>query len=129
MMPSRHCRLVGAIISIAAICAIGCSKPTASSCLDTTSVTVSVGAGTKPVVSWSPACLAGFVGFETLVGGDRFSMFESYDASNRIPSGRAYGDGLTPKTTFVSGATYRVTVGYLIGGDAIAVLGTLDFVP
>jgi hypothetical protein len=111
----------------AAILATSCAHSPTSSCLDASSVAVSVGDGATPVVTWAPACLVGSVSFEQLSGSARVPMFGSFDASNQIPSGRVYGGGQTPTTIFSPGYSYRVTVGVVVGGDAVATLGTQTF--
>jgi len=115
------------VSGLVALSASSCAHSPVAPCAEQTSVVISVGSGLTPSVSWTPSCEVGYVGFERLEGQSRLAMFQSYDADNQIPSGRTYGGGQTVNTSFSQGSTYRVTVGLLIGGDAVATLGTHDF--
>jgi hypothetical protein len=99
---------------------------------------VSVSAGITPRIDWSPQCgITHLVVVSVGSDGQPEFLVWSFSASELAPVGPSvrYGvlpDGAIlegPTRPLVSGATYRVTLEMIVGGDVIAGHGTATFRP
>ena len=93
-------------------------------------LSLSVGSGLAPIVSWTPTCTVGDVVVEKLeTNGQRRLAWSVFDARNGIESRIRYGSRNAPVLTLEVGASYRVSVGVIVGGDAVQILAVRDFSP
>ena len=91
-------------------------------------VTVIVSAAPTPVFSWTPACTLGSIMVERIEpSGGRVLLWLTTDQRNEISPGVEYGSRGGPAPLLQAGLSYRVTIGVIIGGDAIFTLDTRNF--
>ncbi len=92
---------------------------------------IAVGTGTSPTFTWTPACLLGYVDVVP-VSQPGTTYWSASDASNSIAPGVKYGwrpprTGATTPPRLQPDTVYRVRVGLVIGGDAIAMMADTTF--
>ena len=119
---------------------LGCgtmTTPRYNGCVGTIDVSLTnVAALAGPRVSWSPACGISELTVSTVPGpGAAPVLVWSINAPEQSPIGPGIVYGQTPRgatalrdaTPLVHGVTYRVSVGFTVGGDALAGSGQNTF--
>ena len=117
-------RMLRSIAMALALSAAACSDDSIAPCAHDLAITVS---GPDPHFSWDGGCTVGSVVVRES-GPNGPIMWMHFDVTNSTRSGVRYGGTrqLEPPL-LVSGRVYVVTVGLIIGGDAIATLGSREF--
>jgi hypothetical protein len=91
---------------------------------------IEIGPGSRPMFAWSPSCMVGQISVEALgasAGAPSRTIWSIFDVNNSVTPGIELGQRTTATEALQDGQTYRVTIGVIIGGDAIAVVGTRTF--
>jgi len=116
---------------------IGCSDSSGTEALEicTNPVTLTVGAGTTPKISWSPACLANQVVINEQGGGPAWAMFFVVDSNPLRPpvhygvvQAGALGTPTSP-APLTAGTTYNVNLFVDPVGGPAELIGTKSVTP
>ena len=132
-MRASHIKHVALIVCCASV---GCDSPTKplTGCLGDVPIEISTSSDATPRLrfDWSPPCGISTLTVSTVPApGASPVQVWSLDAAEQMPVGPAITYGVTPRGAtaphvalpLVHGLIYRVSVAYVVGGDAIAASG------
>lgn len=132
-MRASHIKHVALIVCCASV---GCDSPTKplTGCLGDVPIEISTSSEATPQLrfDWSPPCGISTLTVSTVPApGASPVQVWSLDAAEQMPVGPAITYGVTPRGAtaphvalpLVHGLIYRVSVAYVVGGDAIAASG------